>query len=483
MSLERPAWFVFALLAGALHAMPAPPADRFQVRSYVNSACIVADEPFFVPDSVAAGATGQPKFFSLLGWVVVGRRAELFVNQQTQAAADAQRARRERKDTRYAVLTRINLYRAEFDPEPALNLNNAKLGCMTIVAAMFQPDSTDCKANYQPKEIARETISLPEGRWKSSRADDSIENQLRRANVCVEGKARAVYEARFEVSIDGTAYRLKDAGYQIASLLTTQEKGATRTAFYTLKLSAQSPIEQRGLLSSAWVNLGTVSAGTHSTGSAADSAWLKIPALSIEARRVYETKTEIYQRITGEIDALKRAITRNRRALVSLDQHIAAASADVARGLRENRRRTEGELQSQSDCLNARKAEYAKLPRTPLEFMPVTIEVAITEAQSEKKAQGALTEMFGAGAEPPAPAQAAAPPDTTSRALPAGDVITDEGDTADPGAALDRARAAYFDAWVAAQTSSEPRSGQDRLATAKAVYNGARASMGLEPVR
>jgi hypothetical protein len=482
MSLERPKWFVFALLAGA-HATPAPPADDFEVRPYVNSACIVADEPFFVPDSVAAGAPGQPKLFPLLGWVVVGRRAELFVNQQIQADADAARARHARKDTRYAVLTRMNLYRADLDPELALNLNT-KLGCMTIVAAKFQPDSTDCKANYKPKDLARETMSLPEGQWKTSRADDSIENQLRRANVCVEGRARAVYEARFEDSNDGTAYRLKDAGYQIASLLTTQEKGATRTAFYMLKISAHSTIEQRDPLSSAWVNLGTVSAGAHSTGSAADSAWLKIPALSIEARRIYETKTEIQQRITGEIDALKRAITRNQRALVSLDQHIATASADVARGLRENRTRIEGELQSQSDYLDARKAEYAKLPRSPLEFMPVTIEVAITEAQSEKKAQVALAERLDAGAEPPALAQAAAPPGMTSHALAAGGgVITDEGDAADAGAALDRARAAYFDAWVAAQTSREPRSGRDRLATAKAVYNSARASMGLEPVR
>ena len=45
---------------------------------------------------------------------------------------------------------------------------------------------------------------------------------MRRANVCVDGKAKAVYEARFEFSTDGTAYRLKDAGYRIESLLTTE---------------------------------------------------------------------------------------------------------------------------------------------------------------------------------------------------------------------------------------------------------------------
>jgi hypothetical protein len=41
--------------------------------------------------------------------------------------------------------------------------------------------------------------------------------------------------------------------------------------------------------------------------------------------------------------------------------------------------------------------------------MPVTIEVAITDSQPEKKARLEPAELFGATSEPPAPARASAP--------------------------------------------------------------------------
>ncbi len=104
-------------------------------------------------------------------------------------------------------------------------------------------------------------MDLPQKDWKTSRTDDSIENQLRRANVCVDGNARAVYEGRFEFSKDGTTYRLKSAGYRIDSLLTTQEKGASRTVLYTLKITQPGATDQQEALSSAWVDLGTVARG------------------------------------------------------------------------------------------------------------------------------------------------------------------------------------------------------------------------------
>ena len=252
-----------------------------------------------------------------------------------------------RKDTRYAMTREMNLYRAEFQPEPVVRLN-ARIGCMTIVAARFMPPTADCTAAYVPKQLTRETMKLPESEWKASRTDDSVENQLRRANVCVDGKARSVYEARFEFSQDGTAYRLRNAGYQIESLLTTQDKAATRSAFYTLEISQPGKTDQRETLSTAVVKLGTVSAGAHSAGSATDSPpWLNVPALSTEARRAYDDKTRVHQQVMGEIDALKRALTRNQRVLAGLDQRIAEASADVAGGLREERTKIAVQIQTQ----------------------------------------------------------------------------------------------------------------------------------------
>ena len=170
---------------------------------------------------------------------MVGKLTELIINHIVSTSTGQIKAGAARKDTRYAISAQMNLYRADFQPEPVLRLN-AKLGCMTVVAARFKPASANCTAAYVPKQLTRETMKLPESAWKSPRTDNSVENQLRRANICVDGKARAVYEARFEFSEDGTAYRLKNAGYQIHSLLTTQDKAATRTTFYTLEISQPS---------------------------------------------------------------------------------------------------------------------------------------------------------------------------------------------------------------------------------------------------
>ena len=62
---------------------------------------------------------------------------------------------------------------------------------MTIVAAAFKPDAADCAAAYVPKELAKDSVGLPQSEWKTSRTDESIENQLRRGNICVAGNAKA----------------------------------------------------------------------------------------------------------------------------------------------------------------------------------------------------------------------------------------------------------------------------------------------------
>ena len=249
---------VSLLQTPALAAAPAA-HEAVELRAYVDDSCIIADEPFFLPVSGNA-EQGTAKFLPLLG-LVVGKLAELFVNHQIQAAANRIKSGAARKDTRYAVIKQMNFYRVDFQPVPAPGIN-AKLGCMTIVAADFKPDPAQCSADYLPKELAKESRDLPQSEWRTSRADESIENQLRRADICVNGKAKAVYEARFEFSKDGTAYRLKDAGYHVEALLTTSDKGASRATVYTLKISNPGATDQQEVLSSAWVNLGMVAAGS-----------------------------------------------------------------------------------------------------------------------------------------------------------------------------------------------------------------------------
>ena len=473
-------------LAGllCLALLQTPPAmgasDDVDVHAYVNDSCIIADEPFFVPKA-STSPEQTAKFLPLLG-LVVGKLAELFINHEIQASAERLKSHAARKDTRYAMTREMNLYRAEFQPAPAVRLNGS-LGCMTIVAARFQPESTDCKGAYVPKELSQETMSLPQSQWKTSRTDDSIENQLRRASICVNGTARAVYEARFEFSDDGTAYRLKDAGYRIDTLLTTPDRRAVRTALYTLKISNPGATEQREVLSSAWVALGTVTAGSRSSGSGGDSApWLRVPPMSAEARRSYEEKSRAQHDVMGEIDALKRAMTRNQRMLSGLDQRIAAASGDIAEGLKLERTRIAVQYQTQTVELEARNAEYEDLPHTPMEFMPVTIEVAVTETESEKKAQLVLADLIGNNAGMVGSAVANAANGLVSRSVAASDVIIDS-DAPGPATELDRARARYFDALTEVRTGAADGESQRRLGAAKDAYNAVRRSLGLEEVK
>ena len=461
-----------------------PAHDDAAVRAYVDDACIIADEPYFLPVNKDATDQTTAKFLPLIG-LVVGKLAELFINHEIQASADRLKSGAARKDTRYAVIRQMNLYRADFQPAPSLGIN-AKLGCMTIVAASFKPEPADCSAEYLPKELARETKDLPQSEWKTSRTDDSIENQLRRANVCVIGKVKAVYEARFEFSKDGTAYRLKDAGYHVDSLLTTSEKGASRTTLYTLKISDPGATDQQEVLSSAWVNVGTVTAGSHAAGSKSDAApWLRVPPLSTEARRVYDAKTKVHQEVMGEIEALNRALTRNRRILASLDQRIAAADADTVDGLKQERTRIAVQNQTQAAELDARKAEYQDLPRATLEFMPVTIEVAVTETESEKKARLALADIIGKNGDVLGSAVGNAATGLISKSAAAADLKI-EPDAADSASELERSRALYYDAWVAAESSAPGKTSADSqrtLALMKDKYNEARHLQGLEPIK
>jgi hypothetical protein len=471
-----------------LHMQPAAAAQAAHedaaVRAYVDDACIIADEPYFLPANKDAADQSTARFLPLIG-LVVGKLAELFINHEIQASADRIKSGAARKDTRYAMIRQMNLYRADFQPAPSLGIN-AKLGCMTIVAANFKPEPAECSAEYLPKELAPGTKERPQSEWKTSRTDDSIENQLRRANVCVIGRVKAVYEARFEFSKDGTAYRLKDAGYHVDSLLTTTEKGASRTTLYTLKISNPGATDQQEVLSSAWVNIGPVTAGSHAAGSKGDAApWLRVPPLSIEARRVYDAKTKVHQEVMGEIEALNRALTRNRRTLASLDQRIAAADADTVDGLKQERTRVAVQNQAQGAELDARNAEYQDLPHATLEFMPVTIEVAVTETESEKKARLALADIIGKNGDVVGSAVGSAATGLISKSAAAADLKI-EPDAADAASELERTRALYYDALVGAESSASGGAGADSqrsVALMKDKYNEARHLQGLEPIK
>jgi hypothetical protein len=454
--------------------------DKVDVHAYISDSCLIADEPWYMPEPQKSTDENDltPKFLPLIG-VVIGKLAELFINHEIQGKVKQMKSVADRKDTRYATTQEMNLYRADLQAAPVLRING-RLGCMTIVAARLRPDGTQCAAAYVPRQLDSATMRLPQEQWKTLRTDGSIENQLRRANICVEGNAWAVYEARFEFSRDGTAYRLKDAGYRINALLTTDDKRATRSALYTLKISQPAATDQLEVLSSAWVKLGTVSAGATSKGAPDPAApWLRVPPLSAEARRAYDEKAGPNQQLAAEIDALKRAIARNQRILEGIDQRITDASADLVEGLKQERTKTAVQIQVQGAELDARNAEFKDLPHDPLEFMPVEIEVAVTETESEKKSQLALAEIVGDTGGAVASAVGSQVSDMISRSIKASDLsVASAADSPE----LAHARAGYFDALVDQQTTANPDS-QGRLAAAKTRYNDARRSLGLDPIQ
>jgi len=216
----------------------------------------------------------------------------------------------------------------------------------------------------------------------------------------------------------------------------------------------------------------------------------------VEARRAYDQKTRVHQQVIGEIDALKRALTRNQRVLAGMDQRIAAASPDLAAGLAQERTRIAVEIQTQQAELDASNAEYQELPLTPLEFMPVTIVVGVTETESEKTALLTLAGLIDTGGAQLASAGNTAASNLFARSL----NMTDNAGRTDPAAELDARRAQYFDALVALKSGTAaapggnaPRDGAPRddaprqdatanLALARSRYNDARRALGLEPI-
>jgi hypothetical protein len=154
-------------------------------------------------------------------------------------------------------------------------------------------------------------------------------------------------------------------------------------------------------------------------------------------------------------------------------------------GLKQERTRVAVQNQTQSAELDARRAEYQDLPRDPLEFMPVTIEVAVTETESEKKAQVALAELVGSNSGLVASAVGNAASGLLSKAANANDLKI-EPDSADVAAELALARAGYYDALVAAHTTSSAptqRELERKLALERDKYNEARRSAGLEQIK
>ncbi|MEO8315855.1 MAG: hypothetical protein ABI645_13810, partial [Pseudomonadota bacterium] len=204
-----------------------------------------------------------------------------------------------------------------------------------------------------------------------------------------------------------------------------------------------------------------------------EGPWLRVPAMSPEARRTYEQQTRVHQEVAAQIDALQRAIVRTQRVIAGLDERIASANKALVAPLRQEKLRQEVQKQTYEVELDARRSEYSELPRQALAFMPVSIEVGVTETKSEKPALLALANVMqqNSGQIASAATSAAGGLVGIGRSV---DAV--QGNVDPLGTALDNSRAAYYDAKLT-------NAGPQQLATARDAYNSARRALGLEPVQ
>jgi hypothetical protein len=113
--------------------------------------------------------------------------------------------------------------------------------------------------------------------------------------------------------------------------------------------------------------------------------------------------------------------------------------------------------------------------------MPVTIEVAVTESESEKTAQMELASIVEFAGGQLASAASTASAGVFSKSLD----LSDHSSPPDPAAELASTRARYFDALVAVKTGGQAATAEDarhNLADARMKYNDARRALGLELV-
>jgi len=467
------------LAAAALISFSTPSYAKLQagteIRAYLNESCIIADEPYYrlQPED------GQhDKAFALSG-LIVGKFAHALLSGAFKLTAKGLGDASRQKDMYFVSAYDFDMYRASLDASPEYTLNG-QLGCVTVVAAKFKSAGTDCTQSYQPKTVPAGVTETEDLEARVTREDNSVENILRRANVCIDGSARTVFESRIGLSDDETAFRLESAGLRINSLLGTNSKRAKRSVIYTIDISEPAQNSGPRALAIASVPVGTVQAGLEATEGdlAARSDWIRVPPMSATAYSAYQRDTAIHQDVFSNIKALERSLLRNKRLHQGLEQRLSGASEKVRSDVLQEMERLEYKILHTEALLDAREAEYQDLPRPDRFYMPVVIEVGIIESRSEKRAFSTLAAFLDKHST--TLASKATQGAGFQRSL-------DPGDNADGDSALAAARAAYFDALVAVEESDaangeKSAAALDELARAKDAYNRARLAAGIPEI-
>jgi hypothetical protein len=470
MALNRPIiLLVTSMLIATAYAADSRSANP-EWRAYINNSCIVADEPFLLPESDDDSDDRFPLFLGAIATKLAGA----LINVAVDGAVGGLRAGGARKDSTYVIAEDFNLYSVDLSESPAAHVT-PRMGCFTIVAGTFAGKSVDCTGEYIPRDVAPDMLQQPQSTWTTSRTDNSIENILRRANVCLLGETKSVHEARIIFSEDKTAYRMQGAGYWINSLSSTKSTRAKRDMLYTLEIVEPAAGNVDKVLSTAWISVGKVSAGSTAPDyAAADSSdWLRVPPMSYSARRAHQSDTATHKDVLGHIEALERSVVRDARLLDGIRTRAKTAPPEVRAALDKEMARIRVRIVTSESMLDARHSEYGDLPLSDLSYMPVTMRFGITESRSEKKAMQALAAVLESNKE--YVTQTADEMIGIDRSF---ELASDEDD-------LDSLRRTYFDALVAVTTESAETSDELKreLDIARLSFNTARVADGLTPIQ
>ncbi len=441
-----------------------------EIRAFMNEVCIVSDEPYLLQLT----ENDQLERSLGIGSIVVSKLAQAMASRLVRATSSQLGPFKKSNDMYYVAARDFNLYHAALYDSPNYGLNE-KLACATVVAAEFEPENVDCTHLYEPKVLPASDIDPDDFASRAVREDGSVENVLRRANICLRGPAHSVYEVRVDLSDDQTAYRLQSAGLWVNSLLGTDRDNATRGMIYTVEIAEPAAQEMR-VLSSAWVDVGEVNAGhvMDEPPASSRSDWLRIPPMSPAVERAYQVDTSIHQDVYAEIKALERSIVRDGRQLEGMRNRLASADGSLTDSIEFEIEVLELRILRNETLLDARRAEYLDLPQLERNYMPVSIRFGVIESRNQKRAKSTL-----AAHQETNRARITAAPTMVERS-------SDMDDVAEAG--LKQARVDYYDALVAYRESTyedTPATAdmERNLMDARDSFNTERAAVGIDPIQ
>lgn len=367
------------LLAFACNPVAAAAATP-DIRLYLNESCIVADEP------IVAANVDPSKALNWAG-LLVSNPGQAILTGLVRGIAKAIGNSAARKEYVRGVDRDVYLYAAtaerNMQPTPA-----GELGCMTIVSGVFNDDPAGCVDDYQPVVIEESPQSLES--VFAAAGDRPVELILRRANVCLAAAPDVFIESRLELSEDGTAFRMRNAGLVINSLAGTRNSADRRALLQTVSIFGPSGNGRGTLLASNWTNFGEVAVGTQLRGeqsAAIVSGWTKMPPMSAAASSAYQSEFQVLNATAREIAALERRILRQLRQIMALETELTNASDSVEAHLRGQIDQLEAQISVNNAMLSSLRQEYREQPTEERRYMPVTVSVALTETRSEKELQ------------------------------------------------------------------------------------------------